>query len=169
MKYLEFETPASKQANDLRSDFGLDNHGLRDLERVFWNLPLPALVEEAIFRNEGHLVAGGPFIVNTGKWSARAAQDKYIVHEADNADKIWWGEYNRPVTVEQFHSILTRLQAFLYDEEVWVQDCYVGAMPEYRMPIRVVTTKAWHSHFARNMFLTINDRVEQSGLVHLLE
>ncbi|MBU0638972.1 MAG: phosphoenolpyruvate carboxykinase (ATP), partial [Planctomycetes bacterium] len=153
MKYLEFDTPGTKQAASLRSDFGLEHHGLKELERVFWNLPVAALVEEAIFRNEGHLVAGGPFITNTGKWSARAAQDKYIVREADNEGKIWWGEYNRPVSEGQFASILTRLQAFLMDEELFVQDCYVGAMPEYRMPIRIITTRAWHSHFARNMFI----------------
>lgn len=153
MKYLEFDTPATKQAAQLASEYGLENHGLKDLDRVYWNLPVPALVEEAVFRNEGHLVAGGPFITSTGKWSARAANDKYIVREPENAERIWWGEYNRPVTTGQFNSVLTRLQAFLQDEEVFVQDCYVGAMPEYRMPIRVITTRAWHSHFARNMFI----------------
>ena len=160
MKYLEFDTPATKQAGDLASDFKLSNHGLKDLDRVFWNLPVAALVEEAIFRNEGHLVHGGPFIVNTGKWSARAAQDKYIVKEADNEGKIWWGEYNRPVTVAQFNSLLARLQAFLIDEEVFVQDCHVCADPAYRMPIRVITTHAWGSHFARNMLLTSNNQDE---------
>ncbi len=157
MKYLEFDTPATKQAGQLASDFKLSNHGLHDLDRVFWNLPLPALVEEAVFRNEGHLVAGGPFIVNTGKWSARAANDKYMVREPDNEEKIWWGEYNRPLSLPQFNSILARLQAFWQGEELFVQDCFVGADPEYRMPIRVVTEKAWHSHFARNMFLCTND------------
>lgn len=157
MKYLEFDTPATKQANELASVYGVTHHGLKDLDRVFWNLPVPALVEEAIFRNEGHLVEGGPFIVHTGKWNARAAQDKYIVQEPENAERIWWGEYNRPVTSAQFNSVLTRLQAFLQGDEVFVQDCFVGAAPEYRMPIRIITTKAWHSHFARNMFLTTNN------------
>ena len=153
MKYLEFETPATKQASALASDYGLEHHGFDHLERVFWNLPLPALVEEAVFRNEGNLVAGGPFIVNTGKWSARAAADKFVVKESENEDKIWWGEYNRPASMATFNSVRSRLQAFLQDEEVFVQDCFVCADPEYKMPIRIITTKAWHSHFARNMFL----------------
>ena len=154
MKYLEFDTPATKQAGERASEYGLEHHGLQYLERVFWNLPVAALVEEAVFRNEGHLVHGGPFITNTGKWSARAAADKYIVKEHENEDKIWWGQYNRPASQPTFDSILTRLQAFLQDEELFVQDCYVCADPEYRMPIRVIATRAWHSHFARNMFLT---------------
>jgi len=158
MKYLEFDTPATKQAGELASDFGLENHGLTHLDRVFWNLPTEALVEEAVFRNEGHLVRGGPLVVNTGKWSARAAADKFVVREPENEDRIWWGEYNRPASMATFSSVLARLQAFLQDEELFVQDCFAGADPEYRMPIRVITTRAWHSHFARNMFLTTDDR-----------
>ncbi|HSD64227.1 MAG TPA: phosphoenolpyruvate carboxykinase (ATP), partial [Ignavibacteriaceae bacterium] len=41
--------------------------------------------------------------------------------------------------------------------ELFVQDCYAGADPDYRMPIRIITEKAWHSLFARNMFITTND------------
>ncbi len=52
MKYLEFNTPAGKQAKDLASDYGLKNHGLTHLDRVYWTLPTAALYEEAIFRNE---------------------------------------------------------------------------------------------------------------------
>jgi phosphoenolpyruvate carboxykinase (ATP) len=160
MKYLEFETPASKQATELASDFKLSNHGLLKLDRVFWNLPTPALYEEAIFRGEAHMVYGGPLIVNTGKWSARAANDKFIVKESSTEDKIWWGVYNRPFSQEKFDGLLARLQAFLQGEELFVQDCYVGADPNYRMPIRIITDSAWQSLFARNMFLTIRNRDE---------
>ncbi len=152
-KYLEFDTPATKHAGDLASDFKLQNHGLRYLDRVFWNLPAEALYEEAVFRGEAHVVYGGPMILNTGKWTARAANDKYIVREESTEDKIWWGIYNRPMSPEKFGGLLTRMQAFLQGEELFVQDCYVGADPEYRMPIRVITESAWQSLFARNMFI----------------
>ena len=49
-KYLEFDTPAVKHAGDLASDYKLRHHGLIHLDRVFWNLPTPALYEEAVFR-----------------------------------------------------------------------------------------------------------------------
>ena len=88
MKYLEFDTPASKHSGEFASDFKIANHGLTNLDRVFWNLPTPALVEEAVFRGEVHLTLGGPVIVNTGKWTARAANDKFIVSEDNTKDKI---------------------------------------------------------------------------------
>ncbi len=43
---------------------------------------------------------------------------------------------------------------------MFVQDCYAGADPDYRMPIRIITEKAWHSLFARNMFITTDNRDE---------
>lgn len=157
MKYLKFKTPATGHAKELASDYGLENHGLVHLDRVFWNLPTSALYEEAIFRAEGKMADGGPLLVHTGKHTARAAADKYIVREPSTEDKIWWGEYNRPCTQEQFSSTLRRLQAFLEDEEVFVQDCFAGADPAYRMPIRVITDQAWQSLFARNMFITTDN------------
>ncbi|MHB8854679.1 MAG: phosphoenolpyruvate carboxykinase (ATP), partial [Ignavibacteriaceae bacterium] len=156
-KYLEFSTPASKEAKELASDFGLVNNGLNYLDRVYWNLPNSALYEEIIFRNEGHIASEGPLIVKTGKHTARAAADKFIVKEESTDNKIWWGVHNRPITLEKFNSLMARIEAYAQGEELFVQDCYVGADPEYRMPIRIITEKAWHSLFVRNMFITTNN------------
>ena len=160
MKYLEFDTPATKQAGELAADYKLSNHGLTHLDRVFWNLPTSALYEEAVFRGEGNVVYGGPFLVKTGKHTARAAADKFMVREPTTEDKIWWGEYNRPMNPENFSTMFARLQAFLQGEELFVQDCYAGADPDYRMPVRIITDSAWHSLFARNMLIPIENRDE---------
>jgi phosphoenolpyruvate carboxykinase (ATP) len=165
MKYLEFNTPATKQAKELAADFKLDNHGLVQLDQVYWNLPDAALYEEIIFRNEGKIANGGPIIVNTGKHTARAAADKFIVREEGTENKIWWGVYNRPFSSEKFNALMTRVQAYAQGEEFFVQDCYVGADPEYRMAIRIITEKAWHSLFARNMFITTEDKDELKKFV----
>jgi len=159
-KYLKFDTPAMKHAGDMASDFGLANHGLDHLDKVFWNLPSSALYEEAIFRGEGKMVEGGPFLVNTGKWTARAANDKYFVKEASTEAQIDWGEYNRPLSPDKFNGILARMQAFQQGEELFVQDVYAGADPRYRVPFRIITDKAWQSLFVRNMFHTISNRDE---------
>jgi len=159
-KYFECETPALKQAKELAGDYGLENHGLVQPGKVYWNLPTPALYEEAIFRGEGAMTEGGPLIVNTGKWTARAATDKYLVKEPENQDKIWWGKSNQPLSAEKFDILLNRMQAYLQGRDLFVRDCYVGADPKYRMPIRVITEAAWQSLFARNMFIPIANREE---------
>src|SRR4030042_1654635 len=50
------------------------------------------------------------------------------------------------------------MQGFLQGRDLFVQDCYVGADPDYRLPIRIVTEYAWHSLFARNMFIPLQNR-----------
>ena len=39
-----------------------------------------------------------------------------------------------------------------------MQDCFAGADPEYSLPIRIITQKAWHSLFARTMFLKVRSQ-----------
>lgn len=165
MKYFKFTTPAQKQASEFKSDFGLEHHGFKHLETVYWNLPVAALYEEAIIRNEGKLVQGGAFVVHTGKWTARAADDKYIVKEPSTEDMVDWGEYNRPITEEKFNSIYARLLAFLQGEEVFVQDVFAGADPDYKLNVRVITDTAWQSFFAHNMFNVYEDRSAHRNFV----
>lgn len=164
-KYLEFNTPASKQALELASDFRLKNQGITNLDRVYWNLPNEALYEEIIFRNEGKLAKDGPLIVNTGKHTARAAADKYIVLEESTQKDIWWGSYNRPYAHEKWSQLMGRFQAWAQGEELFVQDVYAGADPDYKLPVRIITEKAWHSLFARNMFITTNNKDELKNFV----
>lgn len=37
--------------------------------------------------------------------------------------------------------------------ELFVQDTFAGADPGYRLPVRIITELAWHSLFARTMFI----------------
>ena len=160
---IDIKTPALKQAKNLKSQYSLSNHGLRNLHNVYWNLPAEALYEEIVFRSEGGLSYMGPIVVNTGKHTARAANDKFVVEEPDSKGHIWWGQYNRPYNIEKFNSVYQRLQGFLQGRDLFVRDCYVGADPKHRIPIRVITEYAWHSLFARNMFIEAetNDELRQ--------
>jgi phosphoenolpyruvate carboxykinase (ATP) len=153
--YLDIPSPAAKEAGQSASIFGVQNHGLSNLHRVYWNLPTPALYEEAIFRSECRLSHLGPLVVNTGKHTARAAADKFVVKEQTSDERVWWGQYNRPFNPDNFSALLSRLQGYLQGRDIFVQDCHAGADPEYRMPIRVITEKAWHSLFARTMFVRL--------------
>ncbi|MCC7446457.1 MAG: phosphoenolpyruvate carboxykinase (ATP) [Anaerolineae bacterium] len=157
---LDIKTPAHDQAAALKSDYGLENHGLTNLHMVYWNLSAESLYEEVIFRREGRISHQGALVLSSGKKTARSALDKFIVREPSTEDNIWWGEYNRPISAIQFNEVFNRMQGFLQGRDVFVQDCYVGAEPEYRMPVRIISEYAWHSLFARNMFITPQSREE---------
>jgi phosphoenolpyruvate carboxykinase (ATP) len=150
---LNIQTPAQEQAHTLQADYGLQNHGLTNLHESYWNLRRAALYEEIVFRGEGKISQGGAIVVNTGKHTARSPSDKYIVRESSTEKHVWWGEYNKPLSPEKFSELFDRLQAFLQGRDIFVQDCFVCAVEKHRIPIRVITEYAWHSLFARNMFL----------------
>jgi phosphoenolpyruvate carboxykinase (ATP) len=150
---LDIKTPAEGQAYARRSTYGLTNHGVSNVRLAYWNLSSEALYEEAVFRAEGSLTRGGALVVNTGKHTARAASDKFIVREGASEAHVWWGEYNRPMTPAKFELLYDRLLAYLQGRDVFVQDVHAGADEKYRLPVRIVSETAWHSLFARNMFL----------------
>ncbi len=155
---LNISTPAEGQASALKSDYGLKNHGLTNLRKIYWNLPMESLYEEIVFRSEGKISKKGPIVVDSGKHTARAAQDKFVVRDSETEEHIWWGEYNRPISPAQFNEVLNRMQGYLQGRDVFVQDCYAGSDLEYQMPVRIITELAWHSLFARNMFIVPKSR-----------
>ena len=75
--------------------------------------------------------------------------------------KIAWGAVNRAMDPADFDKLHRDLLASLQRAEVYVQDCYAGADPQYRLPIRVITEYAWHSLFTRNL-LIVDPRDESS-------
>ena len=64
--------------------------GLFNTKKVYKNLPVSRLVEEALKRGEGFLTESGAINVYTGKYTGRSPNDKFIVDEASTHDKIWW-------------------------------------------------------------------------------
>ena len=150
---LNIKTPAESIAQIRKADYNLSNHSISNLRLAYWNLPTEALYEEAVFRGEGVTTLGGPFVANTGKYTARAATDKFVVREVSSEGHVWWGVYNRPFAPEKFEVLYDRMLGFLQGRDVFVQDLYGGADENYRLPVRIVTELAWHSMFVRNMFI----------------
>ncbi len=135
------------------SPVSLDTHKLRNLKIMNWNLPTPTLYEEALKRNEAIMAHLGPLVVRTGQYTGRSPNDKFIVDEPTSRGCVWWGEVNRPITEDRFDELHRRMASYLQGKDVFVQDCYCGADPEFRLPVRIITQYAWHSLFAHNMFI----------------
>ena len=138
----------------LRGHVGLDSHGLEPNGDVHWNLPGELLISKAIERNEGVLSKHGVLVTETGDRTGRSPNDKFIVREDLVEEDIWWGDVNVPITREIFDNLRIKVRNHLNSRtELFVQDLYAGADKDEQLSIRVVTENAWHSAFARNMFL----------------
>src|ERR1700752_1646302 len=136
------------------TNYELSNYGITGPTRIYWNLNPSELYEEVARRSEGVLSNHGALIVDTGEHTGRAAKDKAIVREPGSEDKVFWGDVNKDFSQEKFNAIRDRMMAHATGRDLFVQDTFVGADPKYRLPIRVINELAWHSLFARTMFIS---------------
>jgi phosphoenolpyruvate carboxykinase (ATP) len=120
------------------------------------NLSPAALYEHAIRRNEAAIVSTGALTAETGKHTGRSPKDKYFVKEPTSQDAIWWHPGNQPISSQVFDSLLKRMDEFCATNEVFTQDVFACADSRHRLRVRVVTELAWHSLFARNLFIRPN-------------
>lgn len=142
--------------SEAKASIGLDYLGIQTARGVYWNLPTPELVEHSLSRGEGVLSNSGALIVRTGDCTGRSPNDKFIVETADVKDKIWWGKVNQPMKPEVFDRLYERVLAHLQEKELYVVDGFGCAETSQQLPIRVVSELAWHSLFARQLFLRPN-------------
>lgn len=129
---------------------------------VYYNLKPPRLYEEALERDEGVLAANGPLVTRTDPYTGRSPKDRFIVRDESVADAINWGEVNQPTDRATFNHLHEQMAEHAEGRDLFVQDLYAGWDEAYRLPVRLVTEKAWHSLFARNMFVRPEGAVPSS-------
>ncbi len=135
------------------SRYGLNEHGLRNINNAYWNLGTAQLLERSVQRHEGLFATGGSYVVRTGQFTGRSPKDKFVVRCALTESTVNWGPVNQPMTEEQFNGFYTKMLAYLQGQDLFVHDCFAGADPRYTLPIRVITQRAWHCLFARQLFI----------------
>ncbi len=139
------------------SRHGVENQGLGGARTAHWNLPPAQLYEHAVRRGEAQIAEAGPLVVRTGAHTGRSPNDRFLVREPQTEADIFWGDVNKPFERERFDDLSRRIREHFAGRDLFVFDGYAGADPRYRMPVRVVTELAWHSLFARNMFVREGD------------
>src|SRR6476660_4874048 len=141
---------------------GLEAVGIDGSARVYWSPSPASLYEEVVRRREGMIAAEGALVCTTGQHTGRSPNDKFIVKEPSSEKHVAWGKVNRAIDAAAFDGLERRMLTYLRGKELFVQDCWAGADPAYRLPIRVITEKAWHSLFARHMFIPETDAARRA-------
>ncbi len=111
----------------------------------------------AIEKGQGVESSTGALAVNTGEFTGRSPQDRFIVKDSITEDKVWWGNVNLSFDSDKFEKLYNKVTEYLSGKEIFVRDSYVCADPNYRMNVRVVTEYAWSNQFCYNMFLRPED------------
>ncbi len=139
------------------SSFCLNKQGLGKVKTAFWNLDAAALYEHAIAGHEGQIAKGGAFVTLTGKHTGRSPNDRFVVEDDATRHEVSWGAVNRPFSEENYQRLYNKMIDYFAGRDVFVQDCCAGTDGQYRLNIRVITERAMHSMFARNMFIQPDD------------
>ena len=109
---------------------------------TYHNLTVPKLIEHSLLRREGILSSIGALAVNTGKYTGRSPEDRFIVDEPAVRDKIDWGKTNKPFNEHNFQALYKKLTEFMKQRDNFVFDGFVGAEAEYRLKVRVEIGRA---------------------------
>lgn len=126
--------------------------GIEHPGTVHRNLSVAELVEHGLLREEGALASSGAFVAVTGRHTGRSPRDRFIVNQGKSAERIHWGPVNQPIEPDVFNALAKRIRVHLDGRELWVVDGYVGADPDHRIKVRVITELAWHALFAHQLF-----------------
>src|SRR5437016_723048 len=110
------------------------------------------LYEHAIAGRECALVQGGAICAETGVHTGRSPKDKHTVVDALTENSMWW-DGNRKITPAQFQLLHEDFIAHARGKNLFAQDLYGGANPDYRIKTRVFTEYAWHSLFIRQWLI----------------
>ncbi|WP_297762483.1 phosphoenolpyruvate carboxykinase (ATP) [uncultured Muriicola sp.] len=148
-------------SNPSTKSISLHAYGIES-KHIHYQLAPDMLHDMTIERGMGTEASSGALAVNTGEFTGRAPQDRFIVKDEITEDKVWWGPINKPFDPDQFDVLYEKVASYLSDKEVYVRDCFACADKEYQLGIRVITEYPWSSMFASNMFIRPTDKELES-------
>merc|ERR1719424_408004 len=126
-----------------------------DVEEIFYNSPAGVLYEQALQHEAGSaIVSSGALAVTSGKKTGRSPLDKRVVEEDSSVNDVWWGKVNMKLDYKSFLTNRERAIDYLNTRKrLYVVDGYGGWDEAYRVPVRVITSRAYHALFMQNMLV----------------
>ena len=140
---------------------GLEAYGIKDAI-VNWNLSPEELQKITVEKGMGVETSNGTLAINTGKFTGRSPQDRFLVKDDYTKDRVWWGKINKPVSPENFDRLQDEIVNYLSGKEIYARDGYVCADPKYRLNVRTITQYPWSNFFINSMFLRLDESEKEN-------
>ena len=130
----------------------LDMYGIQNANE-YWNLSSEELTNISVDNNMGKIAASGALAVNTGKFTGRSPEDRFIVFDDITKDAVWWGNINKKFDSEKFDRLYEKITSYLSEKDVYVRDVYACSDERYQIGLRVINELPWSNMFVQNMFI----------------
>jgi phosphoenolpyruvate carboxykinase (ATP) len=146
--------------------YGLNSLGIHNPSTIHYNLSYDELYKHELKNEEGTVFktkCGDCFGVDTGKFTGRSPNDKWIVKNinSDSDNNLWWGNVNKATTPEVFDDLLNKaVDHFNTLDNVYLFDGWCGANEKTQKHVRFVHELSWQQHFVKNMFIRPSDTEE---------
>lgn len=128
--------------------------GSSAVNNIHYQLPVRDLIQQTLDLNQGVLSDTGALVINTGTFTGRSPENRFIVRDSFTEKKVDWNKFNIPIAEQYFTELKRGMLEYLDSKrDVWIRDCYACAHPAYRLNLRVVTETPGASLFAHNLFL----------------
>ncbi|ODV89323.1 hypothetical protein CANCADRAFT_32618 [Tortispora caseinolytica NRRL Y-17796] len=126
-----------------------------DKVHIAHNPSVAYLYEEALVHETGSAISSeGALVASSGSKTGRSPKDKRIVDEPGSSEHVWWGPVNKKLSPETWLINRERAIDFLNTQkQIYVIDAFAGWDPRYRLKVRVVSSRAYHALFMRNMLI----------------
>jgi phosphoenolpyruvate carboxykinase (ATP) len=142
----------------------LNSYGIKDVKELIWNPDYNLLfLEETkpglVKPEAGVITRNGAIAVDTGIFTGRSPNDKYVVMDEKTRNSVWWKSNkakvsnNKPISSEIWEHCKNIASTHLSNKKIFVVDCFCGANVSSRLKVRFVTEIAWQAHFVKNMFI----------------
>ncbi len=142
------------------SSIDLSIYGIKNVGKIIHNPSYQQLfIAETDPSNEGlekgKLTNTGAISVDTGIFTGRSPNDRYILRDKLSEETIWWdGKVNKPVEKEVWLDCQKIVSSQLSNrDKIYVIDTFCGTNPQTRMKVRFIMEVAWQAHFVTNMFI----------------
>ena len=111
------------------------------------------LIKIAVDNGEGVIASNGALSTVTGERTGRSPNDRFIVQEPGTSELIDWGEVNKPFDDNKFDALWNKIETYMSESDRYVSHVHVGSHEQHYLPVKVITETAWHSFFARLIFV----------------
>ena len=113
----------------------LEKYGLKNV-KAHWNLSPEELQQITVEKGMGKETANGTLAINTGKFTGRSPQDRYLVKDDYTKDRVWWGKINKPFDPDMFDTLQDEIVNYLSGKEIYVRDGYVSLICSYVLKLQ---------------------------------
>ena len=103
----------------ITKSISLEQYNIKNAS-VHYQLSPKELQSITVQKGMGKETLNGTLAINTGKFTGRSPEDRFLVKDAYTKDRIWWGTFNKPIYPVHFDMLQKEVENYLSNKELLI-------------------------------------------------